>query len=405
VSPTPARVLFDPPFPRPPAGYSYNARRVTERSFDAEPRFDTAGDLRERVADVLIRRSDAIVHDSAAIFPSGADQALDGESSVRLAALLVQLLVACVRDGRIDPRTGLILDLRRLASERNLSADRLFGVAYLTERTALDELALDRALGATTEPWPIAAQLVRRASFQLLAAYADRITHDPSADAVVDALTTLHTRTVVTAALEKELQRVERTSSELAFIVFDVDRMTAINRHHGFGVGDRVLERLAILVRQYFRVHDWVGRYGEDAVCVVLSPAEAGTARTLAERVRDMVEARLVVRDHHSGGQTRVTVSVGVVTVRGVPGDLVPIERVLVEADRAVGRAKKKGRNRVECAAVPPASMTVSQAARFLDLTPADVRRLVASGVLRPITGAKELRIGRIALEAHKRAR
>ena len=79
-----------------------------------------------------------------------------------------------MRDGRLDARGGFVADLHRVVLERALSMERLFTFAYLTERTALDELALDDALGATSEPWPLVAQLVRRASFDLLAAYTER---------------------------------------------------------------------------------------------------------------------------------------------------------------------------------------------------------------------------------------
>ncbi len=37
--------------------------------------------------------------------------------------------------------------------------ERLFTFVYLIERTTLDELALDESLGATSEPWPVVAQL------------------------------------------------------------------------------------------------------------------------------------------------------------------------------------------------------------------------------------------------------
>ena len=81
--------------------------------------------------------------------------------------------------------------------ERALSMERLATFAYLTERTALDELALDETIGATTEPWPLVAQLVRRASFDLLGAYTQRAQLEPSDLAITDGLTTLYTRPLV----------------------------------------------------------------------------------------------------------------------------------------------------------------------------------------------------------------
>src|SRR3989442_6695937 len=90
--------------------------------------------------------------------------------------------------------------------EQRLSAPRLFTFVYLLERTILDELALSDSLGATAEPWPVVAQLVRRASIDVLAAYTDRVQLEPAEAAVIDRLTTLYTRVMMQAVLDKELQ-------------------------------------------------------------------------------------------------------------------------------------------------------------------------------------------------------
>ena len=173
-------------------------------------------------------------------------------------------------------------------------------MAYLTERTVLDELALDEALGATSEPWPLVAQMVRRASFDLLAAYTERAQLEPSETAIVDRLTTLYTKPVFDAVLAKEVERAGRFGYPVSLILFDVDRLSEINEKHGYGVGDKILERLGILVRQYFRQHDWVARHAEDSIAVLLTRTDADQASRLAERVRATVEERLGFTDYRT---------------------------------------------------------------------------------------------------------
>ena len=103
-------------------------------------------DLRQKTAAILLDRVDTITADTVAIFPySGADT-LDTAYCRRLGRLLTQLLAIAVRDGRLDARGGFVADLHRVVLERALSMERLFTFAYLTERTALDELALNDAL-------------------------------------------------------------------------------------------------------------------------------------------------------------------------------------------------------------------------------------------------------------------
>ena len=82
-----------------------------------------------------------------------------------------------------------------------------FGLVYVMERAALDELALDESFGAMSEPWPSIAQIVRRSSFDVLSAFSTNLPMEPGDSPIVDPLTTLHTRAVRLAAPAKEIQR------------------------------------------------------------------------------------------------------------------------------------------------------------------------------------------------------
>jgi diguanylate cyclase (GGDEF)-like protein len=287
------------------------------------------------------------VWDTVAIFPFSGTELLEPEYCNRIGEIVVQMLLLAIRNGKVDPRGGVVADLQRVALERNLSAGRLFTFAYLLERSALDELALSETIGATTEPWPLVAQLVRRASFDLLAAYTERAELQPSEAAIVDKLTTLHTRPLLDAVLAKELERAGRVGYPISLILFDVDRLSSINQAHGYGVGDRILERLGILIRQYFRQHDWVARYSEDSIVVLLSRTAGDNAYELAERVRATVEDRLEFTDHRTDMPVRVTISAAVVNLDVAVGDIIDPDRLLADAEAAVERAKQQGRNRV----------------------------------------------------------
>jgi diguanylate cyclase (GGDEF)-like protein len=304
-------------------------------------------DLRRRTSAALLDRSDVIAADTVEILPFAGAEVLDRDYCRRLSHLLVQLIACAVVDGRLDPRHRFAADLSRVVTERAVPIDELFTFVYLTERTALDELALDEAIGATSEPWPLVAQLVRRGSFDLLAAYAERKL-EPSGASIIDQLTTLHTRPVFDAALAKVADGVGRFGGSLSLILFDVDHLAAINGDCGYGVGDRILERLGILIRGFFRQHDWIARYSGDSIAVLLSPAGAQDAGGLAERVRGTVEERLGFLDHRSEQPVRVTLSAAVVSIAAGPGEVLDPERLMAEAEAALVRAKQQGRNRVE---------------------------------------------------------
>ena len=305
-------------------------------------------DLRQRVAAALVQQADIISGDAVAIFPHSGSEEIDVAYCHRIGRLLAHLLSFAVRDGRVDARGGLIGDLYRIVLERSVSVERLFAFAYLTERTAVDELALSDSIGATSEAWPTVAQMVRRASFDLLAAYTERTQLEPAGSTVIDRLTTLYSRATFDAALAKEVDRAGRFGQPVSIILFDVDRLSAINEGFGYGVGDKVLERLGILLRTYFRQYDWVARHAEDAMIVLLTNTTPDRAVELAERVRHTVETRLWFTDHRTEQQVPVTVSAAVVNVPVSAGDVIDPERLIAIAETAVERAKRDGRNRVE---------------------------------------------------------
>jgi diguanylate cyclase (GGDEF)-like protein len=308
-----------------------------------------AAELRTHLARSMQGRAEAIVKDTIAVYPYAGMESIALDDRARLADLIFQLITHAVREGTVDLRSAAVAALGQMMGEKQIDIRAAFNVAYLMERSALDELAVEESFGATSEPWPVIAQMVRRASFDVCAALSEYATREKGNAGIIDSLTTLHTRTVFLAALEKEIQRAERFGHSFALILLDVDRLAEINATHGYGAGDRVIERIGIVVRNYFRETDWVARSSGDAFAVLLPETQRANAERLAERVRSMIQERLQLRDYRSDQQVPVTVSVGVLIAEAVDKSVRP-EQLLTEAEEAVDRAKKAGRNRVECA-------------------------------------------------------
>jgi diguanylate cyclase (GGDEF)-like protein len=305
-------------------------------------------DLRQRLSAHMLDCASSLLSDTVAIFQLAATEPLDADYCRRVAEPLIQLLAVVVRDGTADPRAGFITELRHLTVERNLSIERLFTFAYLAETAVLDELAISDSMGASSELWPVVAQTIRRASFDLLGAFARRTAMDPVDAVITDPLTTLHARPVLDAVLRKEVERASRDGHPFSLILFDVDHFSAINQQHGYGVGDRILERLGILIRTYFRQHDWVMRHSHDSIAVLLAGTGAAHANSLAERVRASVEERLAFLDHRSETRVAVTVTAAVLNIQASAGDIIDPERLIADVESAVTRGKRSGRNRVE---------------------------------------------------------
>lgn len=358
-------------------------------------------ELREDAARALNERRDVIVADTVAAFPpSFGARRLEADYCVRLGDQVVRLLIDGVLAGRLDARAPHIAALGATASERELTPEQLFAFVRIALGAAIDELSADPRVGAERDRRAQAVQVVRQAAFDLLAAWTTRSLTLPPANAIDDPLTTLHSRPVLEAVLAKECYRAERFEHWLTLMLIDIDHLSEINRVQGYGVGDRVLERLGIVLRNYFRLHDWVARYGEDCVAVLLPETTPQDALMLADRTRTMVEERLTFRDYRTEERAPVTVSVAVASARALEGEPIDSARLKAAAEAALARAKTAGRNRVEHAEVLPRLMSVEEAAVLLNTDIDGIERLVGEGRLDPVTAGRHVRLERAAVEA-----
>ena len=358
-------------------------------------------EIRRHVANHLMDRRDVIVADTVATFPlSTESRRLDADYCVRLGTLVVKLLSETILDGHLESRGSGISDLTALVAQREVSAEQLFTFVHIAMSTSIDELAQDDRVGANSEPWPQAAQTVRRAAFEMLGAWTTRQLNTPHRGAVEDPLTTLMTRPVLDAVLPKECCRAERFEHWISLMLMDIDNLSGINKAHGYGVGDRILERMGILMRTFFREHDWVGRYAEDTVAVLLTETTPDDAISLAGRTQTMIEDRLTFRDYRTEQRIVVTVSVAVTSARALVGEPIDHVRFVAAADAALERAKRGGRNRVEHIELLPRLISIEEATRVLRTTVEGIDQLVLSGALAPVNTGRDVRLERAAVEA-----
>jgi diguanylate cyclase (GGDEF)-like protein/excisionase family DNA binding protein len=293
----------------------------------------------------------------------------------------------------VDGRSGAIQELSRLSPP--VTVRQLIRALHRAERIALDELALHEHLGATSESWPAVAHAVRGAMVEVAAVVAER---HSAAGSLRDHLTTLVSPVVFEFALAQEALRAHRHAHGIAVILFDIDDLSELNRTHGYGAGDRLLERLGILGRQFFRTHDWVARHGGDSIAVLLPETTLDQASALANRFRDMVQQRLVLVDHKTESTAHVTVSAAAVGTELVHAELDPVS-ILAEAEGAVTRAKMNGGNCLERVGLLPTSVTLGGAATLLGIGVRDVVRLLRRGSLQAARRGRHLHIERDAIE------
>jgi len=129
-----------------------------------------------------------------------------------------------------------------------------------------------------------------------------------------------------------------------AVLMFDLDHFKLINDRHGHAVGDRALQIFADTARAHVGSSGMVARWGGDEFVAVLYDITHERAATLAERIQVAFEKAAA---NIEGYRPNATVSVGMVYC---PGGELDLQRLLLQADRALYRAKADGRNRLAVA-------------------------------------------------------
>lgn len=127
----------------------------------------------------------------------------------------------------------------------------------------------------------------------------------------------------------------------LACLMIDIDYFKHINDQHGHKAGDSVLVNLASLLQANARGEDMVFRYGGEEFCVICPGATLETACAIAERIRQNTADQ---RFNMGGLDIAITVSIGVAIMTPAQADE---EALMHDADAAMYRAKKAGRNQV----------------------------------------------------------
>ena len=155
--------------------------------------------------------------------------------------------------------------------------------------------------------------------------------------AYYDALTGVPNRRQMNLLLQEALIGA-RKGDALAVMMIDFDYFKRVNDVFGHSVGDGVLSAAVRRLAERLRRGDTLGRWGGEEFIVLARHAGEHDALRRAERLREAVEARPLFGDYN------VTVSCGVAVYE--PGDTP--ELLLGRADRALYRAKRNGRNRVE---------------------------------------------------------
>lgn len=171
-------------------------------------------------------------------------------------------------------------------------------------------------------------RLVREQTRELqMLAHEDTLTHLPNRRAF-----DLHLKNALTKARKLELP--------LCLAILDLDHFKQINDVYLHAAGDRVLIRVAKIIKENIREQDYAARWGGEEFAIVFTNTTEKEALAICERIRLAIE-NADYTDIARGIQP--TLSAGLANRQGQEDH----STLLVHADKALYQAKEKGRNQV----------------------------------------------------------
>jgi diguanylate cyclase (GGDEF)-like protein len=109
-------------------------------------------------------------------------------------------------------------------------------------------------------------------------------------------------------AFDEITKLLENTNDNIALLLIDVDNFKSINDGYGHDVGDQVLKKVALMLRDSFRPSDHIARIGGDEFAVIMS----NTTRQLQPVIRGKADEMNILLTNPYDGLPKISLSIGV---------------------------------------------------------------------------------------------
>jgi diguanylate cyclase (GGDEF)-like protein len=160
----------------------------------------------------------------------------------------------------------------------------------------------------------------------------------------IDALTGLFTKRQYDAAYNILVERANVDDTPLTVVVMDMDGLKEINDTHGHEYGSYAIQETASLIRDVLTDYGQVARFGGDEFVGCFPNLDGDATARLAEILRQRVNTHVFERN---GVRFHPTLSIGIASY---PRDVLDPNELFTAADRAMYKAKRKGKNRIATA-------------------------------------------------------
>ncbi len=163
------------------------------------------------------------------------------------------------------------------------------------------------------------------------------------AESLTDPLTGLSNRKHFDQALAASIEEAQQSETQLCLLMLDIDYFKTFNDNFGHLTGDQILRLVGLTLRQMIKGQDITARFGGEEFAVVLPNTALRHALTVADNIRRAIMAKELKKKSTGEILGRVTISIGVATLKETDDP----DALIGRADACLYAAKRNGRNRV----------------------------------------------------------
>ncbi len=289
-------------------------------------------DDEEIVRDML---SDALSHDGYNV-----QVAKDGEDAIKqIENAPFEIVITDLKMPGIDG-----LEVLKYAKKTNPDICILMITAYGTVGSAVTAMKLG-AYDYICKPFELCEMkiIIEKAIERQRLLHESRLVESYKFLSITDCLTKIYNCRYFDEFIDREIERVKRSSGVFSLVFVDVDNFKQYNDVNGHIAGDNILRELAEVLLASTRKTDFAVRHGGEEFVLVLPDTTIEGALHLASSTAQVIQSKKW-RYVSALPKKRITVSMGVVTF---PRDALIKEVLIKKADEAMYYSKNNGKDKI----------------------------------------------------------
>ncbi len=160
-------------------------------------------------------------------------------------------------------------------------------------------------------------------------------------EVMIDGLTQIYNRKAFDKKISDSFKNKSKKKCSFTLVMVDIDYFKKVNDEYGHTVGDEILKKVAMTIKETFRLNDFVARYGGEEFSVMIDRIDSHYIMDVCERLRMAIETINFTVDTET---IPTSVSIGIAFSKHSDTPKMLIDR----ADKALYHAKESGRNTIK---------------------------------------------------------